>query len=303
MRSRRLLWSLLGLLLVARTAGSQELEPRAYRTLPTGLNAFAVIGSYSRGNVLTDAASPLQDVELKTTAATFVYLRSFGLVGRSSSVTIAMPYLRMSGSGTLGGDFVSNSRSGAGFLRARIAVNLLGGPALSPAEFAKQRQGRNLGVSLTVATPTGQYDSSRVISFGANRWAFKPELGYSSIRGKWIFEAALGTWLFTENDEFFGGAVQSQDPIGSVQGHLSYNFKNRTWLALNLNYYYGGSTTLNGIDRFDLQRNSRVGFTYSFPLARRQSLKVAGHTGAFTEIGADFDVVSVTYQRLWGGGR
>ncbi len=193
MRVCRYSWvtlTLLGGVLAAGQGLAQELEPRAYRTLPKGLNAFAVIGSYSRGNVLTDAASPLQDVELKTTAATFVFVRSFGLAGRSSSVTIAMPYLRMSGSGNLGGDFVSNSRSGAGFLRTRIAVNLLGGPALSSADFAKQKQGRNLGVSLSVATPTGQYDSSRVISFGANRWAFKPELGYSSIKGRWILEAA-----------------------------------------------------------------------------------------------------------------
>lgn len=300
MRWRRIAFILLVGALTCRTGFAQELEPRAYRTLPKGLNALAVIGSYSRGNVLTDTASPLQDVELKTTAATFLYLRSFGLAGRSSSVTIAMPYLRMSGSGTLGGDFVSNSRSGAGFLRARIAVNLLGGPALSPVDFAKQKQGRNLGVSLSVATPTGQYDSSRVISFGANRWAFKPELGYSSIKGRWIFEAAAGVWLFTDNDDFFGGSVQSQDPIGSIQGHLSYNFKNRTWLALDLNYYYGGSTTLNGIDRFDLQRNSRIGFTYSLPVARAHSIKVAAHTGAFTEIGADFDVASVAYQYVWG---
>lgn len=302
MRWRRIAIVLLAVALTCRTGFAQELEPRAYRTLPTGLNFFALIGSYSRGNVLTDAASPLQDVELKTTAATFLYLRSFGLAGRSSSVTVAWPYLRMSGSGSLGGDFVSNSRSGAGFLRARLAVNLLGGPALSPADFAKQKQGRNLGVSLSVATPTGQYDSSRVISFGANRWAFKPELGYSSIRGRWIFEAALGVWLFTENDDYFGGSVQGQDPIGSIQGHLSYNFKNRRWLALNLTYYYGGSTALNGIDRFDLQRNSRIGFTYSFPLARRRSIKVAAHTGAFTEIGADFDVVTLAYQFFWGGG-
>jgi hypothetical protein len=153
-----------------------------------------------------------------------------------------------------------------------------------------------------VATPTGQYDSSRVISFGANRWAFKPELGYSSILGSWIFEAALGVWLFTENDDFFGGAVQRQDPIGSIQAHLSYNFENRTWLALNLNYYNGGRTTLNGIDRFDLQRNSRVGLTYSAPLTRRQSLKLAASTGAFTQIGADFDVVTLAWQFMWSGG-
>jgi len=268
--------------------------------LPTGLNFFALVGSYSEGNVLTDAASPLQEVELQTTTVILSYLRSFGLAGRSASVTVALPYLHMSGSGTLGGQFVSNSRSGASFLRARLAVNLLGGPALAPAEFAKYRQGRNLGLSLSVATPSGQYDSSRVISFGANRWALKPELGYSSIKGRWILEAAAGVWFFTANDDFFGGSSQSQDPIVSIQGHLSYNFKSKVWLALNANYYTGGRTAINGIDQFDLQRNSRVGATLSVPLAPRQSFKLAAHTGAFTQIGADFDVVTVAYQVWWG---
>jgi len=302
-RWKRFLWIVLVGVLVCRMGAAQELEPRAYRTLPTGLNFFALIGSYSEGNVLTDAASPLQDVELKSTTAILSYLRSFGLAGRSASVTVAMPYLHMSGSGTLSGQFVSNSRSGASFLRARVAVNVLGGPALAPAEFAKYKQGRNLGVSLTVATPTGQYDSSRVISFGANRWAFKPEVGYSSIKGHWILEVAAGVWFFTTNDDFFGGSSQDQNPISSIQGHLSYNFENRVWLGLDANYYSGGRTTINGVDQFDLQRNSRVGGTLSVPLTRRQSLKMAAHTGAFTEIGADFDVVTVAYQLFWGGGR
>jgi hypothetical protein len=288
--------------LVGHPGVGQELEPRAYRTLPVGFNFFAIIGSYSEGNVLTDASSPLQDVELRSTTATLTYLRSFGLAGRSASVTLAMPYLHMSGSGTLGGDFLANSRSGASFLRARIAVNLLGGPALSAAEFAKFQQRRNLGVSLSVATPTGQYDSTRVISFGANRWAFKPEIGYSSVRGPWIFETAAGIWFFTENDDFFGGTTQSQDPIGSIQGHLTYQFKNRMWLGLNANYYGGGRTTVDGITQFDLQRNSRVGLTCSAPLTRRQSLKLAAHAGAFTQIGGDFDVVTLAWQFTWSGG-
>jgi hypothetical protein len=210
-----------------------------------------------------------------------------------------MPYLHMSGSGFLNGEFLTGSRSGASNLRLRLAVNLLGGPALTPAEFAKYRQRRNLGVSLSVTTPTGQYDSSRIISFGSNRWGFKPEIGYSSIKGRWILEIAAGVWVFTNNDDFVGRATQEQDPIGSFQGHLSHNFKNGMWLGLDANYYTGGRTTVNGTDQADLQRNSRIGLTYSAPLARRHSLKLAAHTGAFTQVGADFDVVTLAYQYLW----
>lgn len=281
---------------------AQELEPRAYRTLPVGLNAVLLAGVYSSGNVVADSTSPIQDLELTSTTAILAYLRSIGLFGRSASLTVQVPYLHMSGSGFLNGQFLTNSRSGASNLRLRLAANLLGGPALKPAEFAKYRQRRNLGVSLSVRTPTGQYDSSRVVSFGANRWSFKPEVGYSSIKGRWILELAAGVWLFTTNNDFFGGTTQEQDPIGSFQGHISYNFKNRMWVSLDANYYTGGRTSVNGTEKFDLQRNSRVGFTFSLPLARRHSLKMSAHTGAFTQIGADFDVATLAYQYLWGGG-
>ena len=50
-------------------------------------------------------------------------------------------------------------------------------------EFKSYPQGHTLGVGLTIGMPTGQYDSSKVINFGANRWAFKPEVGYSAIHG------------------------------------------------------------------------------------------------------------------------
>jgi len=301
MRSKLISIVLLAGVAVVGQGLAQELEPRAYRTLPIGLNAFVLAGVYSNGNVVADATSPIQDLELTSTTAILSYLRSFGLLGRSASVTVQLPYLHMSGSGFLNGDFLTGSRSGASNLRLRLAANLLGGPSLTPAEFAKYRQRRNLGVSLSVRTPTGQYDSSRVISFGANRWSFKPEVGYSSIKGRWILELAAGVWLFTRNDDFFGGSTQDQDPIGSFQGHISYNFKNRMWVALDANYYTGGRTTVNGTEKFDLQRNSRIGFTFSLPIVRRHSLKMAAHTGAFTQVGADFDVAMLAYQYVWGG--
>jgi hypothetical protein len=302
MRWRRIAFILVVGALTCRTGFAQELEPRAYRTLPIGLNAFVLAGVYSSGNVVADATSPIQDLELTSTTAVLSYLRSFGLFGRSASATVQLPYLHMSGSGFLNGEFLSGSRSGASNLRLRLAANLLGGPALTAAEFAQYGQRRNLGVSLSVTTPTGQYDSSRVISFGNNRWGFKPEIGYSSVKGHWILELAAGVWLFTTNDDFFGGTKLQQDPIGNFQGHVSYNFKNRMWVALDANYYAGGRTTVNGTDKADLQRNSRMGFTFSVPLARHHSLKMAAHTGAFTQVGADFDVVTIAYQYLWGGG-
>jgi hypothetical protein len=279
-------------------ASGQELEPRAYRTIPVGLNFVLFTYIFSSGNVVTDVASPVQDLDLDLSIATVSYLRSLGLFGRSSSFTISVPYGFISGSGRLQGELIADSRSGAADTRMRLLVNLLGGPAMNPKEYAEFGQRRNLGASVTVIAPSGQYDPTRFVNFGTNRWSFKPEIGYSSIRGRWILDAAVGVWFFTTNDNFVG-TKREQDPIGSFQAHLSYNITPRFWLALDANYFTGGRTTINGEDKADLQRNSRIGVTLSLPLRPRQSLRLAAETGAFTSIGADFDRVSISYLYRW----
>ncbi len=80
--------------------------------------------------------------------------------------------------------------------------------------------------------PTGQYDPTKLINWGANRWGFKPEFGYSQRWGNWMLDGYFGVWFFTTNPEFWsrnayfpGTRSQSQNPIGALEGHLSYDFK------------------------------------------------------------------------------
>ena len=53
-------------------------------------------------------------------------------------------------------------------------------------------------------------------------------------------------------------------------------------LSGDVNYYYGGRTTVNGRQNFDLQRNSRVGITMARPLSGGRMLRVAVSRGAYT---------------------
>src|SRR4029077_4692770 len=109
-------------------------------------------------------------------------------------------------------------------------VNLKGGPAMPVSQFVKWKQKTVLGASLRVVVPTGQYDSKRLINWGINRWAFKPEFGYSRrLAEKWVLDSYAGVWFFTTNQEFFSTPApqpQTQGPIGSFEGHLSYDAKN-----------------------------------------------------------------------------
>ena len=52
-----------------------------------------------------------------------------------------------------------------------------------------------------MVAPTGQYDLTRLINLGANRWSFKPELGLSRAWGQWALDGYASVWLFTENPD------------------------------------------------------------------------------------------------------
>ena len=52
--------------------------------------------------------------------------------------------------------------------------------------------------------------------------------------GKWDLDAYGGVWLFARNSQFFPGMLtRSQDALLTIQGHASYTFGPRLWLAVN----------------------------------------------------------------------
>jgi hypothetical protein len=227
------------------------------------------------------------------------YGRTFGLFGRTASLGVVLPYAWGSVEGNVGEAIQRVTRSGLGDTTLRFGCNLFGNPALSPKEFAARKPGRLLGASLTMTAPTGQYASSRLINIGTNRWALKPELGFSQPLGRWWLDVYAGVWFFTTNDEFYGGQSREQDPLVVVQGHASYTFRPRLWLALDATWYRGGSTTVNGVDNADRQENSRVGFTLAVPVTQAHGLKFGYARGTTTRVGAKLDTISVAWQFLW----
>jgi hypothetical protein len=158
-------------------------------------------------------------------------------------------------------------------------------------------------VSLQVALPLGQYDRTRIVNIGANRWSFRPEVGLSQRWGQLYVELAGGAWLFTHNNEFTGSSVLTQDPIPFIKGNAIYTFRRGLWFSFSYGYATGGETQVDGVARNDLQVNNRVGVALALPLGRGSSLKLVFNNGLATRIGGDFDSYSVVYSYSWGGRR
>ena len=284
----------------AAAARAQELEPGAYAAAPVGLNVVVIANTFSFGDLAFDPAGPIDEARSRINATAIGYIRALNLAGRSGQIAVVVPVVAGHIEGRYLGEPADVTRSGAGDIRVRVAVNLYGAPALDRAAFASaHRARRSVGASLTVAAPSGAYSSDRLLNVGANRWAFKPELGLVHNAGRIAFELYGGAWLFTTNESFYRGSVRSQEPIGSAQFHLHYAVRPRLVLSANANFYAGGRTTVNGRHSFDLQRNSRVGLTMVKPLPHGNTLRVAISGGAYTTIGADFTSLSVAWQRAW----
>jgi len=281
---------------------AQELEPRAYTNLPVGMN-FVVAGySYQTGGVLFDPAIPLENANIKTHSSLFAYARSIKVGHISGKVDMIVPYAWLSGSADFMGIHGTREVSGICDPRARISVIFIGGPALPISGFKDYKQNFVMGASLQVYFPIGQYDPEKLVNLGTNRFTFKPEIGISKTIKQLILELALAGQFYTVNNNYYNGQTMSQDPIGSVQGHVNYNFRGGIWAALDGTIYWGGRTTIEGVEGDNLQENTRLGFTFALPLNIRHSLKLNLSTGVSTRTGSDFDAVTLVWQYRWGAG-
>lgn len=237
------------------------------------------------------------------------FYHALNFLGRSSNVAIVLPYSIASFSALVVNQKTNVYRSGMGDGAVRFSVNLAGGPAMNVPQFMDWKQKKLLGASIAVQFPSGQYDPTRLINIGDNRWGFKPELGYSQRWSKWILDAYAGGWFFTKNAEFFsqnnffpGIRQQTQEPIGVVETHLSRDFKPGVWVSLDGNFWYGGRTTLGGVQNLNsLQKNSRVGATAAFRVSKHQSLKLSYARGAYIRVGGNYQAVTVGWQYSWIG--
>jgi hypothetical protein len=295
--------------LAASVGHAQDLAPRAYVITPIHSNAITLTYSFFDGSLVFEGTIPITGAQARVNVTIFNYSHSLKLFGRTANFTGSLPYGIGHLRGTVVGAEALAYRSGLLPASVRFSVNLVGGPAMNVAEYMKWRQRTIVGISLRLVPKTGQYDPTKLINFGANRWAFKPELGFSERWGHWILDAYGGAWLYTTNPEFFshnqfspGTNTQTQSPIGSFEGHLSYDFKRRLWVSLDGNYWFGGTTSLNGVENFStLQQNSRVGATAAIPLSRHQSIKLSYSSGAYVRYGGNFQNVSVAWQYSWLG--
>jgi hypothetical protein len=268
--------------------------------VPVGVNFLIAGYAYSSGNILLDPAIPIDNLDARLHTVAGGYVRSVGVFGWSGKVNVIVPFAAGDWEGVVSGRDSSTVRNGFGDPHMQFSMNVIGAPALSAAEYGDYREHTIVGASLRVIVPLGQYDPSKLINLGSNRWVFRPRVGASYVRGDWILETYASLWLFTKNSDFFGGNELKQAPLATFVVHAIYTMpERRSWLALDVGYGIGGRTKVNGVERDTRISTFRFGATLAVPIGDRHTVKLTGVTGVRHERGPDFNTIALTYNFKW----
>ena len=270
---------------------AQDIEPRRWTPMPTGMNVIGVGTNYTMGDIYFDPVLELQDVKTEVYGTGVSYMRAFGLAGKTARLDVTVPYAMGRWSGLLSGQPASTRRHGFADPRLRLSVLLYGAPARTLQEFASEpRSNTVVGAAVSVNVPLGEYYPDRFINLGTNRWMIRPQLGVTHTRGKWTWELTGSMFYYTDNDDFFGGKKLENDELWAVQGHAIYTFRPGLWASVSTAYGNGYDAVVDGVDKNLAVNNWLLAVSFGVPINRQQGLKFYWlGTRTQNDTGADLD--------------
>jgi len=284
-------------------ARAQFTDPRAYDNTPVGVSQLELAYDYAHANASIDTSLIIAGAELNLNQVSPEYTRYFSFFHRTSWVTASVPLAGVNGS--VNGTNIRGSVNGAGDSSYEWAILVKGGPALSVREFANYRPTTSIGVSLTIAAPTGQYNANKVLNLGSNRWSLKPEIGISRPFGskqKWVVDGYANAYFFTDNTSYHGVEILRQQPLPGVEGHLSYSLTDNFWISLDTRYSFRGDTLVGSTDQNNPQQTFILGSEANVAVNSRTQLVFKFAKALVHQNSPAYTGFSVEYIYTWGKG-
>lgn len=277
---------------------AQDIQPRVYAPAPVGTNVMTLGYTYSFGTLLFDKTIPITNTEASIHGFNAAYSRATKFLGAAGRFDVVLPLVRGFWDGQVSELSESTDRFGMADPVIRYAVFIKGAPALSKEEFSDFEPETIIGLTMRMQVPLGQYNPDKLINLGTNRWTFSPQIGLWHAFRNFTFEAYAGLWLFTDNSNFLGD-TRSQNPLATLQVHVSYAFSNGLWIAASTRQSFGGAVTTGSGDKLDPETNNRIGLAMALPLSKAYNIRLSGTKGLSTNIGNDYTTLAVGFQYIF----
>jgi hypothetical protein len=276
--------ALVAMLAVGALGASQapaQVPARFYWKSLSGGNAVPLIYNSMSGNTNpfdpAHLVSPGADIEASLAIAG--YGRSLTLFGRGALVAVLVPMGNISGEVTAAGQTLSQTARGFGDPTVEFDINLIGPKSqASLVDVLRYQPGFSLDLIVDLAVPIGEYDDSRSLNIGQNRWYGRLGAPIVWQLGAWVpgrrttLEFLPAVWLFGKNDNFVGQTLET-DPLFQLDAHLTRDFTGSLWGSLDGSWYQGGAATLDGVEGDKLD-NLAFGLTLGYQINDNLGLTV-----------------------------
>jgi hypothetical protein len=245
-----------------------------YWNAPVGTNILQAYFWTASGNSVTpenSQTSPYLDTDINI--GILGYNRIVDVAGHSAIVTAVMTAGKVSGETTklvLNRDL--RSSSGIGDLYLQGVINLFGAPALSAEAFGTYKQDTVLSLLVGVTAPTGDYEGNRALNLGMNRWNLRVGLPFVQTLGDWIpgeittLEILPSVWFYGDNDDSILGSTLSQDPMYTVEAHITRDITAEIFVSLDYFIQRIGDSTLAGLPSGVAHTSDSLGATVGYML-------------------------------------
>ena len=256
-----------------------QVPARFYWKTLSGGSAVPVVFNSLSGN--TNPFDPSHQVtagaNFDATMALAGFAQTHTLFDRSAMGAIILPMGRVSGGSTAAGKMTSETSRGFGDPMLEFNLNLVGPKAQKTIpDVLRHEPGFSLDLLADLALPIGEYNSSQSVNLGQNRWYGRLGMPVVWQLGDWVpgrrttLELLPAAWLFGDNTNFVGKTLKT-DPMWQIDAHLTRDFTPHLWGGLDLTYYKGGGSTINGVAGGKLN-NLGVGLTLGYTVNENLNL-------------------------------
>ncbi|MFM0060219.1 transporter [Paraburkholderia phytofirmans] len=246
-------WIGASLMLVAsHYAGAVEVDPGDYEQYPAGATIGVLYYNYATTNAFYSNGNKTSNFDLQSNIGIARLLHVFQLTDRLTiDPQILLPFGHVSGFGNAS---ALGSTTGVGdvILTAPFKLRLNDAKDVAAA-------------TVYLYAPTGSYDQNRSLNFGANRWSLDFQAAYvKHFSPRWALDL-VGDAIWYGNNMSYGasGATLHQRMSYSAQAMVRYMPDLGTSFGLGVTQFWGGETSVDGIDSHDALRTTRMRVTAS----------------------------------------